>query len=68
LRTGSPGLLRRINGLAAGDYATVGLNRPGPYNRPKVHEDLTVTLTSYPRHARHHRQRHWADACGSRLD
>ena len=48
MRTGSPSLLRRINGLAAGDYATVGLNRPGPYNWPKVHEDLTVTLTSYP--------------------
>ena len=24
------------------------LDRPGPYNRPRVHEDPAVTLTSYP--------------------
>lgn len=48
LRMRSPSLVRYISGLAAGDYATVALNRPGPYNRPKVHEDPAVTLTSYP--------------------
>jgi hypothetical protein len=25
-----------------------GLNRPGPHNRPRVHEDPAVKLTSYP--------------------
>jgi hypothetical protein len=48
LRMRSPGLLKRIKALAPGDYATVPLARPGPYNRPKVHEDPAVTLTSYP--------------------
>jgi hypothetical protein len=44
----SASLMRHINGLAATDYKTVTLDRPGPYNRPKVHEDPAVTLTSYP--------------------
>jgi hypothetical protein len=48
LRMRSPSLVRYINGLAAGDYATVTLSRPGPYNRPRVHEDPAVALTSYP--------------------
>jgi transposase len=48
LRMRSPSLIRRINALAAGDYTTVALDRPGPHNRPKVHEDPAVTLTSYP--------------------
>ena len=48
LRMRSPSLLKRINGLAASDYKTVTLNRPGPHNRPKVHEDPAVKLTSYP--------------------
>ena len=30
------------------DYKTITLDRPGPYNRPRVHEDPAVTLTSYP--------------------
>src|SRR5208337_2573221 len=29
-------------------YKTVALDRPGPYNRPKVHESAAVKLTSYP--------------------
>jgi hypothetical protein len=48
LRMRSPSLVKYINALTAGDFSTVALNRPGPYNRPKVHEDLAVTLTSYP--------------------
>jgi len=44
----SASLMRHINGLAATDYKTVTLDRPGPYNRPRVHEDPAVTLTSYP--------------------
>ena len=48
LRMRSPSLIKRINGLAASDYKTVTLNRPGPHNRPRVHEDPAVKLTSYP--------------------
>jgi hypothetical protein len=48
LRMRSPSLVKRINTLAASDYKTVSLNRSGPYNRPKVHEDPAVKLTSYP--------------------
>jgi hypothetical protein len=48
LRMRSASLMRYINGLTAKDYTTVTLDRPGPYNRPKVHEDPAVTLTSYP--------------------
>jgi hypothetical protein len=48
LRMRSPRLVRRINALAAGDYTTVALDRPGPHNRPKVHEDPAIKLTSYP--------------------
>jgi transposase len=48
LRMRSASLMKRINGLAGTDYKTVTLDRPGPYNRPRVHEDPAVTLTSYP--------------------
>ena len=48
LRMRSASLMQYISGLAATDYKTVTLDRPGPYNRPKVHEDPAVTLTSYP--------------------
>ena len=48
LRMRSPALVKRINTLAASDYKTVTLNRPGPYNRPKVCESPAVKLTSYP--------------------
>ena len=48
LRMRSASLMRYINGLAAADYKTITLDRPGPYNRPRVHEDPAVTLTSYP--------------------
>ena len=48
LRMRSASLMTYINGLASTDYKTVTLDRPGPYNRPRVHEDPAVTLTSYP--------------------
>ena len=48
LRMRSPSLVRHINGLAGTDYKTITLDRPGPHNRPRVHEDPAVTLTSYP--------------------
>ncbi|WP_300604305.1 hypothetical protein [Trebonia sp.] len=48
LRMRSPSLMRHIKALAPADYTTVALSRPGPRNRPKVHEDPAETLTSYP--------------------
>ncbi len=48
LRMRSPSLMKHINSLAGKDYKTVALDRPGPHNRPKVHEDPAVKLTSYP--------------------
>ncbi len=48
LRMRSPALLRHIARLAPSDYKTVTLDRPGPHNKPRVHEDKAVTLTSYP--------------------
>jgi hypothetical protein len=48
LRMRSPSLVRHINGLAASSYKTVALNRPRPYNRPRVCESAAVQLTSYP--------------------
>ena len=44
----------------ASDYKTVTLDRPGPHNRPRVHEATAVTLTELPRHraaTRRHRTR-----------
>src|SRR6266851_342818 len=52
LRMRSPSLIKRINALAASDYKTVTLNRPGPHNRPRVHESQAVKLTSYTRTVR----------------
>jgi transposase-like protein len=48
LRMRSAALIRHIAGLTPKDYKTVALDRPGPHNKPKVHEDKTVRLTSYP--------------------
>ena len=48
LRMRSPGLTRHISGLTSKDYKTITLDRPGPHNHPRVHEDKAVTLTSYP--------------------
>jgi transposase len=48
LRMRSPALIRHINSLQPRDFKTITLDRPGPHNRPKVHEDPAVKLTSYP--------------------
>src|SRR5205814_2282499 len=48
LRMRSAALIRHINSLAAKDYTTISLDRPGPHNKPPVHEDKAVKLTSYP--------------------
>jgi hypothetical protein len=48
LRMRSRSLIKHVNSLAPGDFKTVTLDRPGPHNKPRVHEDPAVTLTSYP--------------------
>jgi transposase-like protein len=48
LRMRSAALIRHIAGLTPKDYKTITLDRPGPHNKPKVHEDKAVRLTSYP--------------------
>src|SRR6266566_9029566 len=48
LRMRSPSLLRHISSLTSKDFKTIALDRPGQHNRPKVHEDKAVRLTSYP--------------------
>ena len=48
LRMRSPALTQHINSLRPADFTTITLDRPGPHNKPKVHQDKAVTLTSYP--------------------
>jgi hypothetical protein len=48
LRMRAPSLMRHIKSLEPGDFKTVTLARPGPHNKPRVHEDPAVKLTSYP--------------------
>src|SRR6266511_2966141 len=48
LRMRSPALTQHINSLRPADFKTITLDRPGPHNKPKVHQDKAVTLTSYP--------------------
>jgi hypothetical protein len=48
LRMRSASLVKYINGLAGKDFTTITLDRPGPHNKPRVHEDPAVPLTSYP--------------------
>src|SRR6266699_1298053 len=48
LRMRSPSLVRHISALKPADFKTITLDRPGPHNKPKVHEDKAVRLTSYP--------------------
>jgi len=48
LRMRSAALIRHIAGLTPKDYKTITLDRPGPHNKPRVHEDKAVRLTSYP--------------------
>jgi hypothetical protein len=52
LRMRSAALVNYISNLAPGDFKTITLDRPGPHNKPRVHEDKTVKLTSYPRTVR----------------
>ena len=48
LRMRSPALVKHIDALTGADYTTVTLNRPGRYNKPKVHQDTGIRLTDYP--------------------
>ena len=52
LRMRSPSHVDYINRLTPADYRSVTLDRPGPYNRPKVHGDHEVRLTAYPKSVR----------------
>ncbi len=48
LRMRSPALVKHISRLRPADYTTITLDRPGPHNKPRVHEDPAVKLTAYP--------------------
>jgi len=48
LRMRSPALLQQISALKPSDYKSITLDRPGPHNRPRVHETTAVTLSKYP--------------------
>src|SRR6266851_5538724 len=48
LRMRSPALVKHISSLQPADFKTITLDRPGPHNKPKVHEDRAVKLTSFP--------------------
>ncbi len=39
LRMRSPSLLRHISALPGDSGKTITLDRPGPHNKPRVHED-----------------------------
>ena len=39
LRMRSPSLVKHISSLGGKDFTTITLDRPGPHNKPKVHED-----------------------------
>jgi hypothetical protein len=48
LRMRSRSLLRYINSLSGKDFKTITLDRPGRFNRPRVHESAAVKLSNYP--------------------
>jgi hypothetical protein len=48
LRMRSRSLVNYINSLAPADFTAITLDRPGPHNKPRVHEDPAVKLTGYP--------------------
>ena len=48
LRMRSPALVNHIDTLTGADYTTITLDRPGRFNKPKVHEDTGIRLTGYP--------------------
>jgi hypothetical protein len=47
LRMRSAALVAQINALSSKDFTTITLDRPGKFNRPRVHES-TATLSKYP--------------------
>ena len=47
LRMRSPALIKQIDALAPADYKTITLDRPGRFNRPRVHDSPT-RLSNYP--------------------
>jgi hypothetical protein len=48
LRMRSKPLMEHIDTLTPKDFKTITLDRPGPHNRPRVHEDPAARLTGYP--------------------
>ncbi len=52
LRMRSTTLINQINTLKPADFTTITLDRPGPHNKPRVHETTGVHLTNYPGTAR----------------
>jgi hypothetical protein len=52
LRMRSTALMRHVAALKPADFKMITLDRPGPHNKPKVHEDKAVRLTGYPGTAR----------------
>jgi len=48
LRMRSPALIKQINTLTPSDYKTITLDRPGPHNKPRVHETEAAKLSKYP--------------------
>ena len=48
LRMRSPALVKHIDALTDNDFTTVTLDRPGKFNRPKVHKGTGIRLTNYP--------------------
>jgi hypothetical protein len=48
LRMRSPALVNHIDALTDKDFTTVPLDRPGKFNRPKVHHATGIRLTNYP--------------------
>jgi hypothetical protein len=48
LRMRSPALIKQIGALTPGDYKTLTLDRPGPHNKPRVHESTAVKISQYP--------------------
>ena len=48
LRMRSPALVKHIDALTDNDFTTVTLDRPGKFNRPKVHQATGIRLTNYP--------------------
>ena len=48
LRMRSPALVKHIDALTGKDFTTITLDRPGRYNKPKVHQATGIRLTGYP--------------------